>query len=341
MKTRWMILLTVAGLVAALALAAASPVFSGAPATDTKGSPSPKASAPKATGTAPAGNAPTYDEVMKNPDRKVGFLKKSLKLADGKERFYQVWIPLDYTADKRWPAILFLHGAGECLKDAANASTEVEKVLVQGVPKEIKKRKGQFEFIVVMPQSEGGWSGSASDAAIQALKNTGKEYTVDFDHLYLTGLSMGGYGTWTLAHKYPKEFAAIVPVAGGGDSGNATIAMIRQIPTWCWHVDGDGVVKVDSDREIVTALVKAGATELRYNEVHGGGHGGWDEAYGSDEVWLWLLKHKVSDLGKQKPVKAIITAPSWDGAPNPDNPAASPAKTATVPGKAMPKTGTK
>ncbi len=319
MSTGWRIILSIAGLALFVVLAAGATAILETP--DAKGvmimpAPAPTKSAAAVTPTAPP---PTFDEAMADPNRKVAFIKKTLKTADGKEHVYQVWVPLDYTPKQRWPLILFLHGSGE-------EGTDGEKVLVQGVPKEIKHRKGQFEFIVVMPQSTGGWSGTNEDAAIKAVKTTCTEYAVDGDRIYLTGLSMGGFGAWDFARKYPKSFAACVPIASGGDTSPAGVMALRSMPLWVWHADDDGIVKVDTDRQMVTALVKANAVEVRYTELHGVGHASWDKAYASDEVWAWLLQHKVSDKGKQKPVKPVIDAPTWDGAA-----ALMPAATPTAP----------
>ena len=275
---------------------------------------------------APAGTA--LDEIMKDPNRKVGFIRKTLKLADGTERIYQVWVPLPYTADKKWPVILFLHGAGE-------RGTDGEKVLIQGLPKEIKKRGGQFDFLVVMPQCasfeidksapppppgerpkrKGGWQGAEEETAMAALHATLKEYACDADRVYLTGLSLGGFGSFAFALKYPKEFAAVVPICGGGPPER--MAEIRDLPIWIWHGDADKTVPVDNSRRIAAALVAAKAAELRYTEVPGVGHNSWDTTYADDNVWKWLAEHKLSDRGKAKPVSPVISAPGWADAPKP------------------------
>ena len=273
---------------------------------------------------APAASA--LDEVMKNPNHKVGFVRKTARHADGTDRPYYVWVPLTYTADKKWPVILFLHGAGEC-------GTDGDKVLIQGLPKEIKKRDGKFDFIVVMPQCvslreapkdpakgetsaprhKGGWRDAEEQLAIDAFKATLKEYSCDADRAYLTGLSMGGYGTFMFALKYPNMFAATVPICGGGVVNRA--GDIAHIPTWVWHGSDDKTVAPDNSRKMVAALVKEKAAEVRYTEVPGVGHNSWDNAYANDEVFKWLREHKVSSLGKARPVKPVIDAPAWADAP--------------------------
>ncbi len=238
---------------------------------------------------------------MADPNRTVGFLPKTFRLPDGAERIYQVWVPLDYDPKKPWPTILFLHGRGEC-------GTDGEKVLKQGVPKEIKRRKGDFPFIVVIPQSMGGWSDDNRKVAVGALKQTVRQYAVDTDRVYLTGLSMGGFGTFQLAEAYPRSFAAVVPICGGTDPSAA--AKVRHIPIWVWHGSEDNVVEPENSRKIVAALVKARARELRYTEVPGVKHNSWDRAYPDDALWEWLLAHRLRDLRRsQRPLPPVIDAP--------------------------------
>jgi predicted peptidase len=297
--------LVVAGLVAAAAVTCAADMF---------GSPgAPPARNVYTVAMTSSLTPPTFEEVMKDPNRKVGFLRKVLKLDDGTERVYQVWIPLDYTAEKKWPVILFLHGKGE-------SGTDGEKILLQGLPKEIKKREGRFEFIVVIPQCasgaamtvppkdaakagpaagdparprlRGGWFGPDEEFALKSLQATVRDYLTDPERVYLTGLSMGGFGTWSVAAKYPKMFAAIVPICGGGDPSKA--AALAPLPTWVWHGDADKTVPPDLSRAMVAALKAAGAKELKYTELPGVGHNSWDQAYASDELWTWLLAHRLA-----------------------------------------------
>jgi len=300
----WTILASLCLMVAATAACAAD---SAAPPA------APAAGAADAPGKTAGPAAPTFEEVMKDPNRKVGFIRKTLKLDDGTEPIYQVWVPLDYAAGKKWPVILFLHGKGE-------SGTDGEKILVQGLPKEIKKRDGKFEFIVVIPQSasgaamtvpskdapktaekgpagsaapprpRGGWVGADEEFAIKALQATQRDYATDPDRVYLTGLSMGGFGTWRLAANHPTLFAALVPICGGGDPSKA--ATFAHIPTWVWHGDADKTVPPDLSRKMVEALKAAGAKEVKYTELPGVGHNSWDQAYASDELWTWLLAHR-------------------------------------------------
>jgi len=125
--------------------------------------------------------------------------------------------------------------------------------------------------------------------ALAILDEVQKEYKVDPKRVYLTGLSMGGFGTWSLAAAHPTKWAAIVPICGGGDPASA--AKIKDIPCWCFHGDADPVVPVSFARLMVEALRKSGASP-RYEEYHGVGHNSWDKAYASDELYQWLLQQR-------------------------------------------------
>jgi len=122
--------------------------------------------------------------------------------------------------------------------------------LQQGLGSAIKfkGKEKNFPFIVIFPQAAKGWKADGADAkrALAILDETQKTYKVDAQRIYLTGLSMGGYGTWSLAEALPDRWAAIVPVCGGGNP--MTASKIKDIPCWCFHGDKDGAVKVELSR---------------------------------------------------------------------------------------------
>ena len=214
----------------------------------------------------------------------TGFLDRVFKEGD-KEAKYVLFVPPDYKADKEYPVVLFLHGSGETGTDGkAQAKT--------GLAPAMKKDEKKFPFIAIFPQSQKrSWQADGEDAkrALAILAEVQKEYKVDAKRIYLTGLSMGGYGTWSLAAKYPEKWAAIVPICGGGNPKDAD--KIKDIPCWCFHGDADGAVKVDRSRDMIEALKKAGA-EPKYTEYPGVGHNSWDKAYGTPELYEWLLMQK-------------------------------------------------
>lgn len=219
---------------------------------------------------------------------RTGFVEKSLTMPDGATRHYVVFVPHDYTAQKAWPCILFLHGAGE-------RGTDNEAQVRVGIGKAIRDREETFGFVTVLPQCapEPRWWTSKSEKAyaMACLARTEKEYRIDPKRVYLTGLSMGGFGTWALAEDHPQRWAAIVPICGKGDPGK--VEAFAHIPCWCFHGAEDGTVPPKHSREMVQALKEAGARP-RYTEYPGVGHNSWDRAYGSDELYAWLLQHDLN-----------------------------------------------
>jgi predicted peptidase len=231
----------------------------------------------------------------------TGFLNRSVTV-NGLRYPYQVYVPADYASStQRWPVILFLHGAGERGTDGL-LHTHV------GLPPAIRRSASKYPALVVMPQSptDSTWLGLPADAAMMALDQTLAEFRGDGDRVYLTGLSMGGNGTWNLAYRFPERFAAIAPICGFisglgrtppwnrsivADSGDAFAAIARRgarIPTWIFHGEADPVVPVAESRKAYDALRAAGAP-VRYTEILGGGHDVWDDVYASAQFQEWLF----------------------------------------------------
>ena len=150
-----------------------------------------------------------------------------------------------------------------------------------------------FPFIVVFPQSQKRtWKADSDDAkrAMSILAEVQKSYKVDGKRIYLTGLSMGGFGTWSLAAAFPERWAAIAPVCGGGIP--STAEKIKNIPCWCFHGDADTAVNVKWSRDMIEALRKTGASPM-YTEYEKVGHNSWDRAYGTAELYQWFLQQKL------------------------------------------------
>lgn len=215
-----------------------------------------------------------------------GFLNKVHKDADGKESKYVVFVPHGYTGEKAVPLVLFLHGAGSTGDDG--------KKQVSGIAAEIRRKEKEFPAIVVFPQSQKrSWRADSVDGkrAMAILAETEKTYKVDDNRVYLTGLSMGGFGTWSLAAAHPDKWAAIVPICGGGDTKSA--AKIKDLPCWCFHGDADPTVKVDLSRNMIKAIKDAGGNP-KYTEYPDVKHDSWTKAYASKELyeWLWDQKRK-------------------------------------------------
>jgi len=214
---------------------------------------------------------------------KPGFHRFVYK-GDGKDAPYYVYVPQNYNAEKGAPLILFLHGAGE---------TNNEKKLLQvGLPNTLEKKKA-FPFLVMVPMAlTKGWQAEGPNAkrALAQLEDVKKKYKVDAKRIYLTGLSMGGFGTWSLAAAHPEMWAAIAPICGGGNPESAV--KIKDIPCWCFHGDADTAVPVQKSRDMIAALKKAGG-KPKYDEYPGVGHNSWDRAYANKELYSWFLSHKL------------------------------------------------
>lgn len=193
---------------------------------------------------------------------------------------YLLYLPDGYDDSKdSYPLLLFLHGAGE-------SGDDLSKVKAHGPPKLVEQGK-DFPFIIVSPQSAGrGWNPDALDALIDEVA---ANYRVDPSRIYLTGLSMGGYGTWSLAAAHPDRFAAIAPICGGGNPRDAS--KLKGLPIWVFHGGQDRVVPLERSQEMVDALKEAGA-DVKFTVYPEAGHDSWTQAYGEEELYDWFLKHR-------------------------------------------------
>ncbi len=230
----------------------------------------------------------------------TGFLDRTATVG-GRAYRYQIYVPADYASQPSWPAILFLHGAGERGDDGL-LQTNV------GLGAAIRQNASRYPAIVVFPQvpRDSQWVGTPADMAVAALQQTMREFHVDPRRVYLTGLSMGGHGTWYVAYRHPELFAAIVPICGWvrdfpqfrgsvpvvpGDSASVMKNLAQRlgkVPIWIFHGEVDQVVNVNGSREPAAGLKAAGA-DVRYSELLGLNHNSWDAAYASDEFVRWLF----------------------------------------------------
>ena len=201
----------------------------------------------------------------------------------GKEATIRYWqfVPKSYNGKKNFPLMLFLHGAGE-------RGDNLDKVKKWGPPKLVGKRK-DFPFVVISPQCPRGtwWK---VEGIYQLVNHVAGSLEIDRQRMYVTGLSMGGFGSWQLMDRYPKLFAAGVPICGGGKAESAK--NLVDIPIWAFHGDSDGVVKADLSKLMIKAIEKAGGKKARLTLYPGVGHNSWSRAYANEEVYKWLLSHK-------------------------------------------------
>ena len=242
----------------------------------------------------------------------TGFLNRTLA-SGAKAAPYQVYVPANWTKKKKWPVILFLHGAGERGDDGL-VQTEV------GIGTAIRRYVSRVPCIVVLPQclKNRWWTEPEMQAvALKALDQTFAEFNGDPERLYLTGLSMGGYGTWAIASSNPGKFAAYAVICGGvrpppgaaprspetadltsaADPYTPIAQKIGKTPVWVFHGGADPVVPVAESRRMVEAL-KATGGNVKYNEYEGVRHDSWVKAYAEPDFFEWLLSHRLEKARK-------------------------------------------
>ena len=219
-----------------------------------------------------------------------------------KEKFtYLILPPLKIEEGKQYPLLFFMHGAGE-------RGNDVQKLLPH-LPRQMAKEEWleKYPCFMVIPQCRDGeqwvdqaWSQKESvpieeeptaqmAMAMAVLDQSLETLPIDRNRIYLTGLSMGGFGSWDLAMRRPELFAAVAPVCGGGDETQA--ARLKNIPIWAAHGDADTVVWPVRTRTMVEAI-KAEGGNVKYTEYPGVGHNSWTPFYSNpDGVIPWMFQH--------------------------------------------------
>ena len=204
---------------------------------------------------------------------------------------YLLYLPPGYQADatKQWPLMLFLHGAGE-------RGTDVQRVGVHGPL--LKVRQGtNFPFIIVAPQCPEGeiWDRAQ---LLYLLNEMSAKLRVDRSRVYLTGLSMGGYGTWQLGLTHPELFAAIAPICGGGSMIDPLLVSreqgvaLRSLPVWAFHGAKDPVVPLDESERMVATLKRQGCQQVKLTVYPEADHNSWAATYDNPEFYAWLLSQQ-------------------------------------------------
>jgi predicted peptidase len=198
------------------------------------------------------------------------------------ESRFLLYLPEGYdTINRQWPLLLFLHGSGE-------RGNILEMVKKHGPPKMIEYGH-KFPFIVVSPQcpEDQRWSEEVMDMLLDEMVRC---YRIDTNRIVVTGLSMGGTGTWDLAIAYPGRFAAIAPICGRADPKEA--ARIKDLPIWVFHGAKDDIVPLEMSENMVNAL-KALGSPVKFTVYPDAGHDSWTETYNNPELWEWLeAQHK-------------------------------------------------
>ena len=238
-----------------------------------------------------AGSLKSKEVKMSDKSPKLGQTDRAFKKTITKKLSmdYLLYLPPDYEKKDKWPIILFLHGAGE-------RGDDLRKVEVHGPPK-IAKTKG-MPFIIVSPQCPtDSWWTKEGDVLINLLDEITDTYNVDETRVYLTGLSMGGYGSWSLGCEYPERFAAIAPICGGGEPFFGR--KLKDTPVWAFHGAKDNVVPLKKSQDMVNSIKRSGgnAKLTVYPEA---GHDSWTKTYDNPQLYKWFLKHTIKKKSEQK-----------------------------------------
>lgn len=215
------------------------------------------------------------------------FVEKVYQDAAGPHK-YTVFVPTGYSANRKYPVILYLHGAGE-------RGTDGRKPTLVGLGPYAKAWGNKFPFVVVFPQVEDtrsrlltAWQAGTPDAerALKILDEVLKTYSVDPRRVALVGWSMGGYGAWSLGAAYPERWSAVMPLSGGGNP--ETVAGLKTVPVWAFHGARDQLVPVSESQRMVQALKDAGGN-VSYDELPEAGHEIFAQVFGNEAVLAWLL----------------------------------------------------
>lgn len=234
------------------------------------------------------------------------FVARSLQL-HGHTYAYRVFVPDGWTAKRPWPVVLFLHGSGE-------RGSDNQSQLSQGLPPWLLQHGKRFPAVVVIPQApaDSAWHGEVEQMALAELEHSITEWHGDRQRLYLTGLSMGGYGAWQIAVDHPGMFAAAAIICGGINQPNDPDRLqvdgipaqmadpytwvaqhIGTLPAWIFNGADDDVVPPEESHRMHAAL-KAHGNDVRYTEFPGVGHGAWPAAYATKELWPWMFSHRAA-----------------------------------------------
>ena len=222
--------------------------------------------------------------------------------SDGATLKYRLLRPEKLEEGQRYPLVIFLHGAGE-------RGDDNRRQLVHGMREFTRAdRRKEFPAFVLAPQcpSNQKWVDVPWDApkheqperaaealglCVELIDQLQKELPIDDRRLYLTGLSMGGFGTFDAIARWPDRFAAAIPICGGGDTRQETVSRYRALPLWVFHGGKDSIVRPERSREMIAALKEIGG-EPRYTEYPDAGHDSWTQTYADEAVFRWLFSQQ-------------------------------------------------
>lgn len=212
---------------------------------------------------------------------------------------YLLYLPEKYKEDKdkQWPLIIYLHGKSAC-------GNNLDKVRRYGLPFYLD-RDMKLDAVVAAPQCPLGKNWVTDNWFITFLDDIKEKYNIDESRIYLTGMSLGGFGTFSLAIKYPEIFAAVSPFCGGGQP--VTVAPMKDIPTWVFHGDRDEQVPLRRSQEMVDAIKKHGGNP-KFTILKGMPHD-IHRSYNNPELYEWMLSHSKNGpiYATQNPKSTIDT----------------------------------
>ena len=234
------------------------------------------------------------------------FTYESFTAKDGTTLPYRLYLPFEYDESKDYPVLIVLHGAGE-------RGTDNKGNVLHMLPTMFSHAATPLaEAIVICPQCPAApdqwvdtpWANGSYrvddvpisnelEAVMELLETLEATYATDPDRYYVTGLSMGGFGTWDLLMRYPDVFAAGVPICGGADPSYAEY--ILNVPIYTVHSTDDPIVPVKGTQDMVKALKDAGSTVIQYTELEGKGHGVWNWTAENASIWKWLFEQSLAD----------------------------------------------
>lgn len=244
----------------------------------------------------------SFLSMLEAQDTKYPLFEKGVYPSKNGNLNYRLLKPENYNPEKKYPIVLFLHGAGERGSDNEITLTHIAGLFLD------KKNRKDYPCFVLVPQCPKGkrwvevdWTlktheqpespSWAMRRVVKVLEILQKKHNIDKSRIYITGLSMGGFGTWDMLMRYPKIFAAGIPICGGADETKAE--NIKDIPIWTFHGDLDQTIKAERSRNIVKALRKIGG-KITYTEYKGVAHPSWKPAYKEKNLLAWLFsKNKL------------------------------------------------
>lgn len=230
---------------------------------------------------------------------------------EGRGYRYWLYIPADRDENERLPVILYLHGR-------SLSGTDLNRVKRYGLPRSLDRDRN-FPFIVISPQTNNGWGDPSSLVAL--VDDVIERHGGDRNRVYITGMSMGGAGTWAVALAYPHRFAAIAPIcAPAPETRFGPMSNLAKMPIWIFHGTADRVITPDGSRRAAESLRRLG-NEPRVSWLEGRGHG-IAEVFDREDLYSWFLQHELKPtLNSRHKSPRSATRKSADGKQAPKKPA--------------------